>query len=151
MVNDKSPGSDGLPAEFYKAFFPEFGHIFVSIANSQYQHELALSQRLGIINLLPKKNGDLHFLTNWRPISLLNVDYKILSKTLVNRLKLIAAKIIGPSQNVVVPNRSIFDALRRLRNVFYYCKERNIPCLALSLDQAKAFDRVEHDYLLYIM
>jgi hypothetical protein len=49
MANDKSPGSDGLPAEFYKAFFPEFGHIFVSIANSQYQHELALAQRTGII------------------------------------------------------------------------------------------------------
>jgi hypothetical protein len=151
MANDKSPGSDGLPAEFYKAFFPEFGHIFVSIANSQYQHELALSQRLGIINLLPKKNGDLHFLANWRPISLLNVDYKILSKSLVNRLKLVAAKIIGPSQSAAVPNRSIFDALHLLRNVFYYCKERNIPCLALSLDQAKAFDRVEHDYLFYIM
>jgi hypothetical protein len=139
MANDKSPGSDGLPAEFYKAFFPEFGHIFVSIANSQYQHELALSQRLGIINLLPKKNGDLHFLANWRPISLLNVDYKILSKSLVNRLKLVAAKIIGPSQSAAVPNRSIFDALHLLRNVFYYCKERNIPCLALSLD----------DYLFY--
>jgi hypothetical protein len=89
--------------------------------------------------------------TNWRPISLLNVDYKILSKSLVNRLKLVAAKIIGPSQSAAVPNRSIFDALHLLRNVFYYCKERNIPCLALSLDQAKALDRVEHDYLFYIM
>jgi hypothetical protein len=115
----------------YKAFFSEFGHIFVSIANSQYQYELALSQRTGIINLLPKKNGDLHFLANRRPISLLNVDYKILSKSLVNRLKLVATKIIGSSQSAAIPNRSIFDALHLLRNILSYCKERDIPCLAL--------------------
>jgi hypothetical protein len=149
MKNDKSPGSDGLPTEFYKKKFPEFGHIFVLIANSQCQQELALSQRTGIINLLPKKDSDLQFLANWRPISLLNVDYKILSKSLVNRLKLVAQKIIGSSQSAAIPNRSIFDTLHLLRNVFSYCKERDIPCLALSLDQAKAFDRIEHDYLFF--
>jgi hypothetical protein len=74
-----------------------------------------------------------------------------LSKSLVNRLKSVAAKIIGSSQSAATPNRSIFDALHLLRNVFSNCKERDIPCLALSLDQAKAFDRIEHDYLFFII
>jgi hypothetical protein len=55
MKNDKSPGSDGLPTEFYKKNFPEFGHIFVLIANSQCQQELALSQRTGIYFIYLKR------------------------------------------------------------------------------------------------
>lgn len=90
-------------------------------------------------------------LNNWRPISLLNTDYKILSKALINRLKTLASRIISNSQSSAIPRRSIFDTLHLLRNVFDYCKERKFPCIAVSLDQAKAFDKVSHDYLFYVM
>jgi hypothetical protein len=82
---------------------------------------------------------------------LLNTDYKIISKTLVNRLKRLANRFISNSQNSAVPGRSIYDTLHLLRNVFDYCKERDFPCLAVSLDQAKAFDKVHHEYLFYVM
>jgi SepF-like predicted cell division protein (DUF552 family) len=151
MANNKSPGSDGLPAEFYKEFFPQFGPLFVNIANAQVTKPLSVSQRLGIITLLPKKDTDRSLLSNWRPVSLLNTDYKIISKTLVNRLKRLANRFISSSQNSAVPGRSIYDTLHLPRNVFDYCKERDLPCLAVSLDQAKAFDKVNHEYLFYVM
>jgi hypothetical protein len=151
MANGKSPGRDGLPAEFYKEFFPQFGSWFTNIANAQLAKSLSSSQRLGIITLLPKKDSDKCLLSNWRPVSLLNTDYKIISKTLVNRLKKLANRFIGNSQNSAVPGRSIYDTLHLLRNVFDYCKARDFPCLAVSLDQAKAFDKVHHDYLFYVM
>jgi hypothetical protein len=151
MANNKSPGSDGLPAEFYKEFFPIIGPLFIKIANAQVSKILSPSQRLGIITLLPKRDTDKTLLNNWRPVSLLNTDYKILSKALVNRLKRLANRFISHSQNSAVPGRSIYDTLHLLRNVFHYCKERNFPCLALSIDQAKAFDKVHHEYLFFVM
>jgi hypothetical protein len=120
MANNKSPGSDGLPAEFYKEFFPNIGPLFINIANAQIAKPLSPSQRLGIITLLPKKNSDRSLLSNWRPVSLLNTDYKILSKALVNRLKRLANRFISSNQNSAVPGRSIYDTLHLLRNVFDY-------------------------------
>ena len=87
MKRDKSPGLDGLPAEFYKRFFYLFGRDFVSMVNGcLVQGELPLSLRTGLITLIPKDDSKKSFLKYWRPISLLNVDYKIISKALSNRL-----------------------------------------------------------------
>jgi hypothetical protein len=58
MANNKSPGGDGLPAEFYKEFFPNIGPLFVIIAKAQLAQPLEPTQRLGIITLLPKKDSD---------------------------------------------------------------------------------------------
>jgi exonuclease III len=150
MADHKSPGCDGLPAEFYKSFFPIFGDTFVDIVNKN-KGLMSLTQRIGFITLLCKDPEHADELGNWRPISLLNVDYKILSKVLVNRLKHVAHSIIGKEQSCGLINRSVFDNLHFLRNVFDYCKERKIPCIALCFDQAKAFDSIDHSYLFFIL
>ena len=78
MGNNKSPGFDGLTTEFYKHFWPILGHELANILNFAYDNgSLALSQRRGIISLIFKKE-DRTKLKNWRPITLLNTDYKIL-------------------------------------------------------------------------
>ena len=78
MENNKSPGFDGLTTEFYKHFWPILGHELANILNFAYDNgSLALSQRRGIISLIFKKE-DRTKLKNWRPITLLNTDYKIL-------------------------------------------------------------------------
>ena len=76
----KSPGEDGFTWEFYNCFFDLLGQDLVDSFNASYRvGEMAPSQRRGVIILVPKENSDLSSLANWRPITLLNVDYKIAS------------------------------------------------------------------------
>ena len=84
MENGKSPGIDGLPIEFYKEFFEEIGDDLVDLYNNILfvNKKLTPSMNKAEISLLPKK-GDLNDIKNWRPISLLCADYKILTKILI--------------------------------------------------------------------
>ena len=80
MESGKSPGTDGLPAEFYKVFWKDVSPFLIRCLNKSHQKgKLALTQRRGVISLIPKKDKALQELKNWRPITLLNCDYKIAS------------------------------------------------------------------------
>ena len=152
MKNGKTPGSDGLPAEFYKRFFPIFGRDFIAMINfCNYLGKLSPSQRLSLITLLCKNKEFHYFLNYWRPISLLNVDYKILSKSLSIRLKKVMPHIIHNDQTCSVVGRSIIDNVHLLRNIFDFTEEKGIKCAFINLDQAKAFDRVSIPYLLSVL
>ncbi|KAK3569498.1 hypothetical protein QTP86_031670 [Hemibagrus guttatus] len=86
MENGRASGIDGLPAEFYKAFWAVIGQDVLDVLrDSILRGELPLSCRRAVLTLLPKK-GDLTHLKNWRPVSLLCTDYKLLSKALASRL-----------------------------------------------------------------
>ena len=77
MKNNKLPGSDGLNVKFYKAFWPSIGNLVVESLNASFERgELSPSQKRSIITLLAKSDSDRQLLKNWRPISLLNIDYK---------------------------------------------------------------------------
>ena len=148
MESGKTPGSDGLPKEFYLKFFHLFGKSFVNMVNNCYETGLLTpSQCYSIISLLCKKPEAFQFLTNWQPISLLNVDYKIISKSLCNRLKLVMPKIVSVDQTCSIPGRSISDNCHLLRCISDYAEQKNLPVAILNLDQAKAFDRVSHTFL----
>ena len=148
MKDCKSPGSDGLPKEFYKQFFPLFGHSFINMINGCFEDgQLTESQRLGYISLLCKKLDAPQFLMNWRPISLLNVDYKIISKSLCNRLKMVMSSLVSIDQTCAVPGRSILDNCHLLRCISDYVDQKGMHVAIISLDQRKAFDRVSHEFL----
>ena len=86
MATGKSPGVDGLPAEFYQRFWPVLGQDYVDMINSCYTSgKLSPSQRSGMITLLYKR-GDRLDMKNWHPITLLCVDYKIAAKAIANCL-----------------------------------------------------------------
>ena len=86
MVSEKMPGTDSLPFEFYKVFWNDMGEILIKALNYSYDTgSLSISQRRGIVKLIPKKNADLTSIKNWRPIRLLNCDYKIASKAVASR------------------------------------------------------------------
>ncbi|CAM2118629.1 unnamed protein product [Caretta caretta] len=107
MPTNKSPGMDGLTVEFYRAFWDILGPDLVTVwAESLQSGVLPLSCRRAVLALLPKK-GDLRDLRNWRPVSLLSMDYKIVAKAISLRLGSVMADVIHPDQTYTVPDRSI--------------------------------------------
>ena len=78
-----------------------------AIHRSNEMNSLSATQKIGIVQIIPKADKDLRLLTNWRPLTLLNTFYKIISGVLANRLKTVLDYLIGPEQKGYVPNRSI--------------------------------------------
>ena len=104
----KTPGTDGFSAEFYQFFWPELRTEMLASFHFAFQSgSLSISQRRGLISLIPKKNKDKSTLENLRPISLLNVDYKILTKVIAKRIEKTLPKIINPDQTGYVKGRYI--------------------------------------------
>ncbi|CAM2111060.1 unnamed protein product [Caretta caretta] len=148
MPTNKSLGMDGLTVEFYRAFWDILGPDLVTVwAESLQSGVLPLSCRRAVLTLLPKK-GDLRDLRNWRPISLLSTDYKIVVKAISLRLGSVMADVVHPDQTYTVPGRSIFDNLFLVRDLLELGRRDGLSFALLSLDQEKAFDRVDHGYLL---
>lgn len=98
------------------------------------------------ITLLPKK-GDLSDLRNWLPVALLCADIEIFSESLANRLKGQMETIIHHTQSYCVPGWSIHDDLHLSHDMMDLAKLSNMNFGLLSLDQERAFDRVDHGYL----
>ena len=88
---------------------------------------------------------------NWRPISLLNVDYKILSKALTNRLSKVLTSIVGEDQTCSVPGRTIFDNPALFRDTLDYINLTDETRILVTLDQEKAFDRVDRSFLSNVL
>ena len=103
-----------------------------------------------IITLIPKK-GDLNKLKYWGPISLLCINYKILTKISANRLKNVLPHIISKEQTCSIPNRTIFNNLFQIRDIITLTKEKNNKLYILQVDQKKAFDKIDHNFLYKIM
>ena len=146
--NCKSPGTDGLSAKFYKFFWSEISTDIIGSFNYAFKTgTLSISQGRGIISLIPKKNKDKSLLENLRPISLLNIDYKILTKSIAKRLEKVLPKIINPNQTGYIKGRFIGENVRLIQDAMFYTKQEEKSGIAIFLDFRKAFDTVEWDYL----
>ena len=113
MESDKTPGTDGLPAEFYKVFWKDISSFLISALNYAFDSGcLSVTQRRGVIKLIPKKDEELYFIKNWRPITLLNTDYKIAAKSIANRIKLVLPNLINHDQTGFLKGRFIGENIR---------------------------------------
>jgi hypothetical protein len=88
---------------------------------------------------------------DYRPVTLLNTDYKILACIIVNRLRPILDELLHPSQHCGVAGRGIFDAVGTIRDSIAYSEMSHVPLCILSLDFTKAFDRIAHRYLFRLL
>ena len=148
---NKSPGADGLTVEFYSQFWDKLGELLVSVFNQGLARgELPESMKASVTRLVHKKN-EKRLLKNWRPISLLNVDYKICSKAVSFRLSRVLGSIVDPDQTCSVPGRSIHSNLVLLRDTLAFIDRTGETGILLSLDQEKAFDRVDRIFLLNLL
>ena len=111
----KSPGSDGLPAEFFSTFWHVLGEDLVEVLNASLMTgHFPPSQRRALITVLFKKGARLDQ-KNWHPISLLNSDYKILARVLAGRMLGVLQHVIHPDQSCGVRGRYIGEIITRLR------------------------------------
>jgi hypothetical protein len=146
---EKSPGTDGFNNEFYKEHWPIIGkYVINSINHGLNRGQLCLSQRRGIISLIPKPQKDLEELKNWRPITLLNQDYKYLTKAIANRIQHLLPEIINTDQGGFVPGRYIGCNIQRVMNTIEVCKEQQLKGALINIDFEKAFDTLEWDHML---
>lgn len=152
MQGGKCPGPDGYPVEFYRTFFPLLAPLLVDMYNESFEnHTLPSTLTYATISLILKKNKDPLDCASYRPISLLNVDLKLLSKLLALRLDPILPTVISPDQTGFIRHRHSFYNLRRLYNIIYSQPSSTTTEALISLDALKAFDRVGWPYLFYTM
>ena len=121
MAPDKSPGTDGIPAEFYKVLWRDIADDLLDAINYGFEKgQLSMSQRRGIIKLIPKKDAELNQVKNWRPITLLNCDYKIAAKAIANRVKKALPKLINNDQTGFMKGRFIGENISLIDSVIKF-------------------------------
>ena len=149
LENDKSPGCDGFTTNFLKFFWTDLKLlIFDSFRYSFENNLLSDEQRRGILTLTPKPNKDLRYLNNWRPLTILNTDYKILTKALANRLQTVIYKIVNHDQVGYIKNRYIGENIRIIEDLKSYTNLKQCAGYMVLIDFQKAFDSIEWDFSL---
>uniref|UniRef100_U5ER22 Reverse transcriptase domain-containing protein n=1 Tax=Corethrella appendiculata TaxID=1370023 RepID=U5ER22_9DIPT len=146
----KSPGLDGLPREFYLRVWDIIKTEFSLIINEVKNGNISRNLMQGIIVLVKKKNT-CNELSSYRPISLLNVDYKILSRVLKYRLDKIMPEILSSHQKCSNGTKNIFEATCGIRDKIAEIRHRKKKAILAAFDLNHAFDRVEKNFLLHVM
>uniref|UniRef100_A0A669D202 Reverse transcriptase domain-containing protein n=1 Tax=Oreochromis niloticus TaxID=8128 RepID=A0A669D202_ORENI len=147
---NKSPGTDGLTAEFYKSFSYLLAPFLLQVFTESIENNtLPPTLTQGLLTLIPKPNKDLLFIDNWRPISLLNNDYKIMALILANRIKEVLDTIIDETQSGFMRNRHISNNIRLVLDLLDYSDLVPDNSFILFLDFYKAFDTIEHQFIFH--
>ena len=153
LARGKRPGVDGLPAEFYRTFWDVLGVEMVEVFNEAFldpaaQPLLSSSQREGCTVLLYKGDGPRELVSNYRPITLLNADYKILAKLLATRMGSALGEVIHPTQTAFVPGRWIGEnILAHLDECDLLEELATVPGAIVFTDFSKAYDTLDRGWL----
>jgi hypothetical protein len=147
----KTPGSDGIFLEFYSANWEKVHIDILELLNQMFLHRnVNLRQKHAVLICLQKSDGE-NTPNGYRPISLLNTNYKLLSRILVRRLRHVMVEHLQHTQFFGVPGNSILDAASLGRDVIARAENTGTPLFILTLDFQNAFDRISHDYLFRIL
>ena len=143
---DKSPRIDGVTAEFYQQFWYLIHKQYFDYIKEVRRTSFPSGKNTSVTTIIYKDKGDVSDLKNYRPISLINVDVKILTKVLTTRLKQALPSIIHHTQTVV-DGCKIDHTIHMLRNLIQIVNEQDLEAAFIFLDQEKAFDRMNRDIL----
>lgn len=146
----KSPGLDGLTRDFYLKAWPVIKNEMCLVLNDALQCKIQKKFQDGLIILVRKKLNK-NSLEDYRPITLLNFDYKIFTKVLKNRLNVLTPHLLTDYQKCSNKNKTIQEALCEIRDKLTNLVLKNKQAALVAFDLCKAFDRVEPKYLIDIM
>lgn len=148
----KTPGTDGFTAEWYKALREQLAPILLRTYNWILQEKkIPPSWREAIISLIPKEGKDKLECGSYRPISILNVDYKLFTSILTHRIDKILPRLIHTDQTGFIKQRQTHDNLRRTLHIVSHITQQNTEALLVSLDAEKAFDSVRLSFLYRVL
>ena len=148
MNNNKTPGYDGLPVDFYKVFWNGLSQCFYDMVLESYERNiLHESARQGILNLIPKAQKDVRQIKNLRPITLLNSDYKIIEKAIANKMIPALESIIHKDQRGFMKKRRISVNIRKMLDIMHIVEKDDLEAVVLSLDFVKCFDKCSFSIL----
>ena len=148
MKKGRSPGINGFTAPFFKTFWEHLGPFLLKVLNNSIAcGKLCNSFREGIITLIPKSGQDQESIKGWRPISLLNADFKIISSVIANRLKSVMDSLIAPTQSAYIKGRYIGENTRLVYDIIDYLNEEKKSGLILAADFEAAFESVSWSFL----
>ena len=152
MELGKSPGPNGLPVKFFRTFFDSLAPLLALLVDAILEEEsIPHKMQLAYMTLLLKDENNPEDPKNYRPISLLNVEYKLLTRCLANKLSRKISSLVNTDQTCSVPKRSIINHNHFIRDLIAHVENTNETAAILSLDQAKAFDRVSHSWLCKVL
>ena len=148
MNNNKTPGKDGIPVDFYKVFWARIKNLFYDMMLHAFDLSLLpLSLREGVLNLIPKANKDSRMVKNLRPITLLNTDYKIIEKAIANKMIPALTHIIHQDQRGFMKDRRISVNIRKMLDIIHQAEKEDLEAVVLSLDFVKCFDKCSFSIL----
>ena len=147
-----SPGLDGITMQFYEIYFEDIKSTLFDYFNFCYENlELCENTQMGIISLIHKgKSLRRDEVGNWRPITLSNIDYKIIAKLLANRLKKVVGKIVGKQQQGFIKGRNIANIIRGIDDIMEYERKNNLNDLLFIIDFKQAFDKINNTYITHV-